>query len=269
MEKKYNFTISENHVESIKKRIYELDSAISQGFSSELFNSIFQSYNRYPFSPKAAKLYQVEIRLGLSRDKIIELLGDAGYDIPDKPYYDLTYNHLTLLAKRLEKTYRKLFKRTKKIIRSLDVDSQDEYAQLFRGFIEDADKFNSVEIFEQEFNSELFEKWVIKRVVFDFEENEFDDTVCHFLRNLKFRLRKLFRDLRVQLLSIILSHHYHVFPNEEDSSRKRKTAMSFLDDLTSYISKVKNDFNYIQNFNKNGETNFNKKYKTMQFIQSG
>lgn len=219
-------------------------------------------------SPKTStKLYQIEDRLGMSRYEIISILEEAGYSIPNKANYTLSFDQLSIISKAYEKSLKLLFKKHKKQVQSYDFDSLEDNANFFRAFIEDSYRFNDYELFNQELSSKLIENWVFNRVFAEYSEDLFDKSFSRLVRKLKFQLQKLYRDLRIQISSIILSHHYHVFPSEEDNSEKINATLSFSDALFNWMRKAKIDFNLIKAFNYEKHRKFNTTYKTVQFIR--
>ncbi|MBA4240991.1 MAG: hypothetical protein C0448_09705 [Sphingobacteriaceae bacterium] len=234
--------------------------------------SVYGYYNSltapFMFSPKTStKLYQIEERLGMTRFEIISILEEAGYSIPNKANYTLTFDQLSIISKAYEKSLKLLFKKYKKQTQNYDFNSIEENANYFRAFIEDSEWFNSYEIFNQELSSKLIENWVFNRVFATYSEELFDNSFSRLVRKLKFQLQKLYRDLRIQISSIILSHHYHVFPSEEDSSEKINSALSFSDSLFNWMRKAKIGFNLIIANKNDRYTEFNTTYKRMQFIR--
>src|SRR5688572_23722592 len=119
MENNYKFVITDKSIarefltQTNLPQTLITESSVMYSFPDKLFSS-FYSYSSFSFSPKAAKLHQIESRLGMSRTEILAILAEAGYNIPNKANYSLTYDHLYILAKAYEKSLRHLFKRTKK-----------------------------------------------------------------------------------------------------------------------------------------------------------
>gem|GEM_PF-4970858 len=239
---------------------------VSKVSLSNLYSRALTTFNLSPVtlhSPKAAKLSQVESRLGMSRSAILTILAEAGYTIPDKGNYTLTYEHLFIISKAYEKSLKRLFKKVKKQIHVLDPDSLHNNFNFFKAFVRNTSFIRPTELFNSELDSELIQNWVIQRCVICYEEIEQDRSFIYILHKLKFRLQKFYRDLRIQISSILRSHHYYVFPSEEDHSEKLNATKSFSDSLISGKRKAAVECNPIKAFNNDRYTIFNSTHTTM------
>src|SRR5688572_23748999 len=180
----------------------------------QVFNT--QSLPTYNFSPIVAQLYQVEARLGISRQTILNILSSSGYHIEDKPNAYLTHNHILEIAKAYNKSLRQLFKKAKKEVNAFGNEELNNHADFFRNFIYEEAYLDDNEVFAVHLDSSLITKWIVDVLSARIDLDKFGSSFLRIWGNLKFRIRKLNLDKRVQFASILITHHYHVFPSEDD-----------------------------------------------------
>ncbi|MEP7110658.1 MAG: class I tRNA ligase family protein [Ferruginibacter sp.] len=102
------------------------------------------------------------------------------------------------------------------------------------------------ELFDYQIDSILLRNWFIDYVLEVPKHTLFEESFIRILQELKFTIRKLFRDKRIQLSSILISHHYHVFPCEEDNVEFLEDVLSFSTSLNYKIRKALIEFNFIK-----------------------
>jgi hypothetical protein len=246
--------------------IYTIGQSSLVNYKSSSFNPYTNYFGFGFFSKKVVKIYELERRLKISRSTIISILTEAGFFVRDSGNTDLYDQHLQVLSKAFEKAIRQQFKKDKKSLLLYNKYELQSKVNFFKEFVLNADSLIDLEVFEQKLNSDLIASWFYKQATTDPDEINSHNTLYSNLRRLKFKLQTLYKDIRSQIFSRVISHHYYIFTSEEDHLRKAKIHNSFSYIFFNNVGKVIIKTNFIKLFQNGKNRNFNPTHTRIEFI---
>ena len=221
--------------------------------------------------PKAKKftLSDISVKLGLSKSTLSKILNQDGSKYYKSADYKIDHESIKPIAKAYEYSISKLFEKRKKDYLSNRKPILNKNEAIFKNFIQyEGVEISDAEIFKYELSYELIEKWIYNAL------NGIESIPVQDTRIFNLNIERSFKDSiikngnpKVHYSFWVRSHHYYIFTDEDDISKKAKNNSSF-SDLSFSESWIRKEYysNNINFLNHEFKRKPNTKYSTQQFI---